>query len=563
MYDGEDFHYEPESFVNHPRFMPVATHLEKLPEGSMIIDYGCAHGHFTNYLAQMFPTLIFTGIDVSPSAVKCANDTAEEMKLPNVIFILDDWLAESALDHPSTVMECDCIILGEILEHVPDPIEFMNTVHDITGDVPVIMTTPFGSWEQMSYEKEGEKRFHIHHFERADLVDLFGHHDEFAGGCLPAGSSQWGELLGWYITTFRLGSGNPANTIDYDRKLRETMPRQTVSFCAIAKDSERDIERLLHSIHPWVDELIIGVDKTTTDSTFEVISRFSPKNRAPGLPIRVFHIPSPTEIGFDAARNLTIEKATKQWILWADADEELICGERLPKYLRSCGWDGYGIPQHHFAVEPLGVLSTDYPVRLFRNKPEIEFVGVVHEHPTKKSDINKGVGFAWVVHELHFAHGGYPTEPIRRARFQRNITLMARDREENPDRILGKFLWIRDLALMCRFELESNGGMVPPDMRERAMIGLELWEDTLDKDGDHPQVLRMVKDHLEFYNVLTSVMDQGFVFKFKLSSGLDESAPQLEQMPELAARFLNKRHLDKFLSIVIDNEVKSYDEKYL
>lgn len=561
MYDSDEFVYEAEQFIGHPRFQQVAEHLKKLDFGSVIIDYGCAHGHFTNYLAKMFPDFNFMGIDVSPAAIKCAEDKRDEMELTNVKYILDDWLCNT-LDY-TFEMGCDAIILGEILEHVPDPIKFMDTVQSIVGNVPVIMTTPFGPWEQMSYEKEGNKRFHLHHFERSDLVDLFSHHQDFVIGCLPAGQAPLGEIIGWYITTFRMGYGGAARPIDYDRKLNETVPRQTVSFCAIVKNGENDIKRLLDSVQPYIDEIIIGVDKTTTDNTFQIISEYAPVNRAPKIPIHIISIPSPVEIGFDAARNLTIEKASKQWIMWADADEELIAGDKLIKYLRNNGWDGYGIPQHHFAVEPLGVLSTDFPVRLFRNRPGIEFVGVVHEHPTNVDDINDGVGYAWVTHDLHFTHIGYPTEDVRRKRFTRNIPLMARDREENPDRILGKFLWIRDLALMCRFELQENGGFVTSDMKQKAALGLKLWEDTLDKDGKHRQVVRMVKDHLEFYNVLTNVLDKGFQFKIKLASSFDGNAPQLDQVPELTARFLNKRHLDKFLSIVIDNEVECYDEKYL
>ena len=115
------------------------------------------------------------------------------------------------------------------------------------------------------------------------------------------------------------------------------MPRQTVSFCAIVKNAARDLPRLLNSIQPWVDEIIIGVDETTSDFTREMLKIYQVKNRAPQLPVTWFEIPSPLEIGFDAARNLTIAEATKQWILWCDADEELICGERLPKYLRPNG----------------------------------------------------------------------------------------------------------------------------------------------------------------------------------------------------------------------------------
>jgi len=565
MYDGPDFVYEGEGFINHPRFTQVAASIQKLEPGSRVIDYGCAHGHFTNYLAKMFPEIKFTGIDVSPAAIKCAEAKMKEMELTNVEYVLDDWLDEKGLAVLREAVSCDLIILGELLEHVPDPGYFMDIVRGIVGDIKVVVTTPFGPWEANSYVKEYPKRYHLHHYERQDLQEMFSHHADFEVLCLPAGPNTFGEVLGWYVTTFTFtDSEQSCKAINRARKYRETVPwKQTVSFCVIAKDAQYDIPRLLLSVAPVVDEIIVGVDKGTTDETFEAIRSLNLGNRSPKLPITVFTIPSPTEIGFDAARNLVIEKAKMQWIMWADCDEELIGAERVPKYLRNNGWDGYGIPQHHFAVEPLGVLSTDFPVRLFRRTDKVRFKGVVHEHPTLVADINKGVGYAWVVHELHFTHHGYPTEPVRRARFQRNISLMARDREENPERILGKFLWVRDLALMCRFEMLDNGGMVSPEMQQKAHMGLELWEKILDEHSDHPQTIRMVKDHLEFYDTLVNIMDQGFTFKMKLASGMSVNAPQLDQMPELGARFLNKRHLDKFLSIVIDSEVGNYGQKYL
>ena len=116
---------------------------------------------------------------------------------------------------------------------------------------------------------------------------------------------------------------------------------------------------------------------------------------------------------------------------------------------------------------------------------------------------------------------------------------------------------------MNRFELEANGGAITPEMRDRAEQGLALWEETLDKDGHHPQTKRMLKDHLEFYDVLVNCTDEGFTFRFKFASGYGVNAPTLEEMPQMSARFRNKRHLDKFLSVIIDDEVKCYEGKYL
>ena len=565
MYDGSNFKYE-ENFEQHPRFQAVQSFISPLKDdGLRIIDYGCAHGHFTNNLAKLFPQHEFIGIDVSPKAIQVATDKANEWGLTNVEYMVSDWL--DALEKFKEA--CDVLILGEILEHVPDPVSFMSIVYDVVGyDTLVVVTTPFGPWEFNSYQSEYPKRFHLHHFERSDIKEMFGQNPGFKLRCMPAGPNLFGEMLGWYVYTFVLMDGvDHCRAIDYDRKYTETVPKQTVSLCVIAKDAEYELPRLIKSVEPLIDEVIIGIDRNTTDGTRGSVDKIIGdinriQHRCPELRYKCVDIDPAVETGFSEARNKTIELATCNWILWCDCDEEFISGERLWKYLRNNQWRGYGIPQHHFSTEPLGVLSTDYPVRLFRNHEDVRFFGIVHEHPERADSLNEGVGFAIQINDVHFSHYGYKTESVRRLRFERNIALMARDRKENPNRLLGKFLWIRDLALMCRFELEQTRGYITPQMKQHAEMGLELWEDTLDLYGGHPQVIRMVKDHLEFYDTLVNVIDQWFTFKLKLASGNGAGAPELSQMPELSARFLNRRHLDKFLSVIIDGEVKSYEGKY-
>lgn len=563
MYNGPDFKYESEEFINHPRFSVVNDAVSKLPEGARILDYGCAHGHFTNYLAKLHPDKHFTGIDVSPEALEIAERKSVEMGLQNVAYARGDWYFDSY----QREYDVDLVILGEVLEHVANPIRLVDKVYMRTEFREILITTPFGPWEAETYVKHYPKRYHLHHFERDDLVWMFGDNLDFDTVCMAAGHNSVNEIKGWYITTFSVRDDSlTLRKIDYHRKHRAQAPRQTVSYCGIVKDGEIDFPRLFRSIEPWVDEVVVGVDKNTTDSTRSMLhwleADCARKTRSPYLPFTVIDIDSPIDVGFDTARNEVLKHCTKQWVLWADSDEEFVGGERLPKYLRRNQWRGYGVAQHHFSVEPTRVLSTDYPVRLFRRDEDIRFHGVVHEHPESVHTPNEGVGRAFVVHELHFSHLGYKTEEVRRRRFMRNVNLMARDRQENPDRLLGRFLWIRDLALMCRFELEQSGNMVSEQMQARAISGLRLWEETLDQFPKHPQVQRMVRDHLEFYDTLVNVLDHGFEFRMRLSSGFNGATPPLEATPEISARFYNKRHLDKFLSVVIDSEVSRYETKY-
>jgi glycosyltransferase involved in cell wall biosynthesis len=236
---------------------------------------------------------------------------------------------------------------------------------------------------------------------------------------------------GHYLTYFKAG-GTPCGAIDYERKLTTQNPRETVSLCMIAKDSEHTLGQTLSKIKDVVDEIHIVVDEETTDKTAEIAEQFGAK---------ISRGKSPMEVGFAAARNESLKAATCDWVLWVDADEHFERTENLSRYLRRSLIMGFGIPQHHFSEEPPGILKTDFPCRLFRNHRGVQFFGYVHEHP--ELTINEGVGKVSLVNDLGIMHFGYVTENIRRERFRRNWPLMVEDFKINPNRVLGQFLWMR------------------------------------------------------------------------------------------------------------------------
>lgn len=85
----------------------------------------------------------------------------------------------------------------------------------------------------------------------------------------------------------------------------------TITLCMIVKDEEDTIERCLQSVGDVVDEIII-VDTGSIDRTKEVASKWTP------------HVFEFTWIhDFSAARNFSFAKATKDYILWLDADDIL------------------------------------------------------------------------------------------------------------------------------------------------------------------------------------------------------------------------------------------------
>ncbi len=550
--------YGPEDLSNNHRYLHVASIISNLPSGSVVLDYGCAHGHYTNNLAKANPDKTFVGIDITESNVIKARKWAEDACLSNISFkfgrVEDNVLCSSKTKVTLGFGdEFDCIIAAEVLEHVADPANHVDVLQQyLKTDGLMLITTPYGPWEWQGFKEQWPWRAHVHHFEREDLSDLWGSNAAFNVVNVPSGHTRHGDALGSYITTW-MNTELLSGIVDYERKLNLVAPQQTLSCCMIVKDAASSIRRCLESVMPIVDELIIGFDKIGDSDTTELVSNYM-KRYWPEKAYTAFEIDSPVEIGFDAARNSTIEKASGDWIMWIDADEFLHDADNIVKYLRNNQYNGYAIPQHHFSMEPVGVQKTDLPVRLFRNHKGIKFFGKVHEHP--EQELNKGVGHVTVIEDVSILHDGYTDERTRRERFGRNIDLLLQDRKENPDRILGKFLWIRDLAQMSHWEMEDTNGRITDAMVARADEGIKLWRELL-ADGD----LRIVVDSLSYYSTLSRIKGDGFDMDMRFDSSKFGEAHADEVRP-VHSYFNSEDDARALITMIFDERTKTYDNKY-
>ena len=86
---------------------------------------------------------------------------------------------------------------------------------------------------------------------------------------------------------------------------------QSISLCMIVKDEQDVLKRCLESVKNIVDEIII-VDTGSTDNTIEIAKEYTHK---------IYHLK--WENDFAKARNYSLSKATKDYILWLDADDYL------------------------------------------------------------------------------------------------------------------------------------------------------------------------------------------------------------------------------------------------
>ncbi|MGA1192807.1 MAG: glycosyltransferase family 2 protein [Kiritimatiellia bacterium] len=90
--------------------------------------------------------------------------------------------------------------------------------------------------------------------------------------------------------------------------------RAKISACVIVFNEERKIRRCLQSV-TWCDEIIV-MDSFSTDRTVEIAREFTP------------HVYQNIWLGYVGQRNLIREKATHDWILYLDSDEEVSAGLR-------------------------------------------------------------------------------------------------------------------------------------------------------------------------------------------------------------------------------------------
>ena len=533
-------HDAPERLIAMPRFRVVEECVAALPPGARVLDYGCGQGHFTAALARRFPQLHFTGVDLAAHNIEQGLARLVEAGLANVELQIGDEMSLNGA--------YDLILACEVLEHVPDPACLADRLESrlVAGGM-LCITVPFGPWEAESYDRV-PYRMHLYHFEREDLLALWGHKPGYSVIALPVRANECGEALGCYRVTYRAG-GAPAGRIDPARKLVSQAPRETVSAILVCRDDGKTLARTLESVRACSGQIVIGFDgdPAAPGPGWDIARRYGAE---------AFAIPSPLSIGFDAARNLTLQRSWGDWVLWIDDDEVFEWPERLAKYLRPNLYEAYAIKQHHYSVEPEGVIKTDFPCRLFRRREGVRFYGLVHEHPER--GLNRGFGQVLLLPDVAICHAGYDTEDVRRRRFRRNLPLMLRDRELYPERLLGKFLWIRDLAHLNRYAWERHGALTG-EMHQRAGEAVALWRELL-RDGH----VRMAMDALPYYSEAVQLLTgEGIAFEIAMGASrnglgdLNGSSP-----PSLRGCFLDTGDIRAFTEAMIQEKTRLFDERY-
>jgi glycosyltransferase involved in cell wall biosynthesis len=177
----------------------------------------------------------------------------------------------------------------------------------------------------------------------------------------------------------------------------------------IARKEEKNLPRCLGSILNLVDEIIL-VDTGSFDNTISVAENHG---------AWVFEMP--WKKNFAAARNYALSKCTGEWILWIDADEELVC-ERPISEIREILENS---KDHGVVAIPVinrysdkNAESMALADRLFRAGRGVKWHGPIHEYVSYK-------GKHAHANRMKILHYGYdlPEEQLK-AKMERNWEIL-------------------------------------------------------------------------------------------------------------------------------------------
>lgn len=276
---------------------------------------------------------------------------------------------------------------------------------------------------------------------------------------------------------------NPANA--QARKLYEQFQcrsgkegEQTVkiSGCYIVRNEARELERSIQSIQNQVDEVIV-VDTGSTDDTVQL---------ARSLGARVFS--THWQDDFSAPRNLALEQADGDWIVFLDADESF--SPETAGHLRQIIKQQAQQPVNGLLVELLNIdvdqknvlLGKSYALRVFRNRCSFRYQGRIHE---ELRDNGKMIAPCVRIapERLQIMHTGY-SAVRNRQKAERNLHLLQQVLKEcdEPDHYYGyladAYMGVDDYVQAAHFaKLDTERGRQATTYASRSWrILLELSE---------------------------------------------------------------------------------------
>lgn len=250
------------------------------------------------------------------------------------------------------------------------------------------------------------------------------------------------------------------------------MSNHLISLCMIVKNEEDSLERCLHSVYRYLDEIIL-VDTGSTDRTVEIAKRYTDD---------IYHFEWIND--FSAARNVSLRHATGKWILYLDADdymEEKDIGNLREVLSRLDPQPDlvYQLPYVSLLGEDArGSTNISQAIRVFPNHMDLQFHRPIHEQVYS----TRGLTLKAAELNIPIYHTGYKKSEIeKKNKHERNLSIFQEMKKHSEYNAYDYFTLGNQFAVMGNHEeaLEHYEKAIAIAPSNRPWIGV-LYFSTLD-----------------------------------------------------------------------------------
>lgn len=192
----------------------------------------------------------------------------------------------------------------------------------------------------------------------------------------------------------------------------------SISACAIMKNEISNVEAWLDNVRVFAQEIIV-VDTGSVDGTREFLAKQTD--------VKVINYE--WQHNFAQAKNVALQEATGDWLVFTDADECFYHPKNIIEYLRQMDKQSAVIDVILCPIDNIDadsnneIINSDVVPRIIRNHVGIKYMGGVHEQLIKGGEPWQDIKYIVSDRQLAIRHTGYSTKVIP-FKHQRNYAIL-------------------------------------------------------------------------------------------------------------------------------------------
>lgn len=277
-----------------------------------------------------------------------------------------------------------------------------------------------------------------------------------------------------------------------------------IACAMIVRDAEATIERCIRSVRPHVAQVCVYLGGESSDGTVAVLEQLQAEL---GPPLLVTQGEWRDDFAWARAQSFAMVAPEHRWVIWLDADDVLVGGDRLDRVVELA--EQYGpLPYAFIAYEYKHLMGAgrvwEKPTPRARivHRDRGVWQGQVHEDFREAIEY-RGRPALHVPHEV--AHVVHQHELRPAGRYLALVERAAQDPERTPR---GLFLLARELCAVDRFDdalppllryLSEGHDAIEGDPNDFRLAALELGIEISERLGDAP-VEGWLRDEFSTYS---------------------------------------------------------------